>query len=103
MSDFPNFENDDQMIGWLEEQGALSWVGLGDDGEPMFRFNLEKLKDIFPPLYEEITEEIDRDLMALYEQDMIEIEYDEELNAKFKVTEKGAKILKNMPENPFLN
>jgi hypothetical protein len=103
MSDFPNFENDDQMIGWLEEQGALSWVGLGDGGEPMFRFNMDKLKDIYPPLYKELTEEIDNDLLELYKAGLVEVEYDENLNARFKASKKAEEIFKDLPDNPFLN
>jgi hypothetical protein len=103
MSDIPNFDDDSDMIGWLEEQGALSWVGLGEDGEPLFKFNLDVLKTVFPELHDEITEEIDRDLMVLYEQGLVEVEYDEDLNARFRVSEKGGEILKDIPQNPFLN
>lgn len=101
--DMPDFEDDSQMIGWLEEQGALFWVGVGKDGEPMFRFDLDKLKQVFPPLYQEITEEIDNDLMELYQAGLVEVDYDEELNARFKLTDKGRDMLKDLPENPFLN
>ena len=103
MTDIPHFDDDSDMIGWLEEQGALSWVGLGEDGEPLFRFNLDVLKTVFPQLHDEITEEIDHDLITLYEQGLVEVEYDENLNARFRLSEKGKETFDGLPDNPFLN
>ena len=62
---------------------------MADDGEAMFRFNLEILKDVLPELYDEIMQDIDADLMTLYEEGLVDIEYDENLNAKFKISPKG--------------
>lgn len=102
MSDLPEFDEEDQIIGWLEEQGALIWDGVAEDGEPMFRFDLEVLKVVMPPLYESIIKEMDDDLMQLYQEGLIEIEYNENLEALFKLSEKGKQISKLLGF-PFLD
>lgn len=94
-------KDDDAMIGWLEEQGAIIWDGMANDGEAVFRFNLEKLKEVMPEMYEEVMSDIDKDLMHLYELGFVEIEYDEDLNAMFRPTEKGQEWVKKMGFPPF--
>lgn len=85
-------KNDNEIIGWLEEQGAIVWDGLTQDGEAIFRFDLEKLKVVMPELYNEILADIDADLMQLYEDGLVEVEYDENLNALFRATDKGREL-----------
>lgn len=87
---------DDKMIGWLEDQGAIVWEGLAEDGQAMFRFDLDKLQEVMPELYAEIMNDIDQDLMKLYEMGLVELEYDENLNAMFKATEAGLKLAEEM-------
>ena len=88
-------KSDDEIIGWLEQEGAVIWEGMDQNGEAIFRFDLEKLKDVMPPLYEEIMSDIDSDLMVLYEQGFVDIDYDEDLNARFRATEKGLKWMED--------
>lgn len=85
-------KNDDEMIGWLEEEGAIVWDGVADNGEAVFRFDLDKLKVVMPELYTEIMADIDNDLMELYKDGFVELEYDENLNALFKATDKARKL-----------
>jgi predicted transcriptional regulator len=54
-----------------------------------------------PELHAEIMMDIDNDLMDLYEEGMVEIEYDEDLNAMFRITEKGKKIAEELGIPPF--
>ena len=84
---------DEKMIGWLEEQGAIVWDGVANNGEAVFRFDLDKLKEVLPALYEEIMSDIDNDLIQLYQEGFVEIEYDENLNALFRATDKGKKMM----------
>ena len=94
MPELPEFNSDDEMIAWLDKNGALFWEGVSEDGEPMFRFDLDVLKEIFPPLYKEIMSEIDEDLMTLYKEGLVEVEYNENLEAMFRVSEKGQEFFK---------
>lgn len=82
------------MIGYLEDQGAIIWDGVAENGEAVFRFDLDKLKVIMPELYKEVMADIDKDLMMLYEKGFVEMEYDEDLNATFRATEEGQKWMK---------
>lgn len=95
-------KEDDDMLGYLEDNGAIIWEGQSPDGEAVFRFDLEKLKDILPPLYDEIMADIDKDLMELYKAGMVELEYDENLNAMFRITEDGADLMERFKDNPDL-
>jgi hypothetical protein len=100
------FDRDDEdMIAYLEEQGALSWDGMDEEGEPLFKFNLEILREVMPPLYDEIMKDIDEDLMILYENGYVELEYDENLNALFRISDKGVEWAENMgiKDFPFPN
>jgi hypothetical protein len=83
MKNFDEFESDDEMIGWLEEQGALIWDGMDETGDPMFKFDMDILKDVCPPLYDTLMEDIDNDLLELYKAGLVEIEYDENQNGIF--------------------
>lgn len=94
-------KNDDELIGYLEDQGAIVWDGLAENGEAVFRFDLEKLQVVMPELYKEVMADIDNDLMMLYQEGLVEIEYDEDLNAMFRATEKGRRWAKKLGMPPF--
>jgi hypothetical protein len=94
-------KDDDKLIGWLEEQGAISWDGISDDGEALFRFNLEVLKEVMPELYDSIMEDINSDLMSFYQEGLVDIEYDENLNVMFKASEKGKMLMEQFNLPPF--
>ena len=96
-------DKDKEIISFLEEQGAVIWDGMDDNGEAIFRFDLEKLKTVMPPLYNEIMAELDEDLMTLYKEGLVDIEYDENLNALFKISEKGQKIFEDNNPSDFFN
>ena len=38
-------KSDDEMIGFLEDQKAIFWDGVAENGEAIFRFDLERLKE----------------------------------------------------------
>jgi hypothetical protein len=92
---------EDDIIEFLQSQGALILEGVAENGEPVFKFNLEILKEVMPPLYDDIMADIDADLMTLYQEGLVDVEYDENLNAKFKISKKGYDLITSL--NPFLN
>jgi rRNA pseudouridine-1189 N-methylase Emg1 (Nep1/Mra1 family) len=89
-----HFENDDDFFQYLLEKGAMEPYGVNDDGEPLYRFNLDILEEVLPEAAEVIKEEIDNDLMHLYEMGLIDISYNENLDVTFSVSEKGKKYIK---------
>lgn len=96
-------KDDDEIIGYLEDEGAIIWDGIAPNGEAVFRFDLTKLKEVMPAMYDEIMADIDKDLMQLYQAGLVEIEYDEDLNAMFKLTQKGIDMKDEFKFPPFLN
>jgi hypothetical protein len=97
-------KSDDEIIGWLEEEKAIIWDGMDENGEAIFRFDLERLKVVMPELYTDIMADIDSDLMVLYEEGFVEIDYDEDLNARFKATPKGLRWMEESGiDFPFPN
>ena len=84
-----NYDEVEEFMRYLEEDGILEWVGMDESGERTFVFNFAKLYEVFPELYYAMLEEMDKELMHLYELGFVEIEYDQNLNAKFRVTELG--------------
>ena len=82
-----HFDNDDEFFQYLLENGAM------EPGEPLYRFNINVLEKVLPEAAEVLKEEIDNDLMHLYEMGLIEISYNENLEATFSISEKGKKYV----------
>jgi hypothetical protein len=89
------YDEVEQFMNYLEEEGVLEWVGMAEDGDRTFVFNLEKMEEIFPDLYYAMIEELDNELLHLYELGFVSIEYDTDLTPKFKITDAGKKYLED--------
>lgn len=85
----------EEVIAFLEECGALVWVGMDQNGERLFQFNLDILKEELPEMYESIMEDLDAEMLHLFQAGLIEVEYDENLNSFFNITEAGKKVLRD--------
>lgn len=79
----------EQVIGYLIQVGAAVWDGMDDEGERIFKFNMPLLKEILPELYEDIMEDVDKVMLDLFQKGLAEVDYDENLNAHFKLSEEG--------------
>lgn len=88
-----HYDEIEQFMHYLEDEGVLEWVGMSTDGERTFVFNFEKMYGIFPELYDAMMEELNNELLHLYELGMITIEYSTDLTPKFKITEQGRDYL----------
>ena len=91
--------NDDEALEffqYLENEGILEWVGMDTSGERTFVFNFDIMRMKMPQLYEAMVQELDSELMHLYELGFIDIEYDENLNAGFKINQAGKEYLQNL-------
>ena len=88
------FEEDDSaLFKHYVEIGAIDFVGVEKNGEAIYKVN-EIAKDIAPELWQSHIEYVDKSLMELYEQGLVEVEYDENLEATLHLTEEGKKIAK---------
>jgi predicted transcriptional regulator len=96
-------EHAEQVIEHLIELGAASWDGMDADGERMFTFDMDIIQEEIPELYTVIMEDLDATMMELYQKGLAELEYDEELNAHFKITEEGKALLEELGFDFFGN
>jgi len=112
MENDPNFgdffeegmeEETEMLIQYLVDMGAAEWDGMDEYGERMYKFNMPVLFKVMPKLYDEIMADIDETMMDLYKQDLIEIEYNENLEALFKLGDKAKEILNDMGIGYLIN
>lgn len=90
--DSSNEEHRD-IMDYLVSEGAAIIDGMDDDGEIIYKFDMEMLEEIMPDLYQVLVDDMDQVLIDLYQRDLIEVSYDEELNAQMSISEEGKRIL----------
>jgi DNA-binding PadR family transcriptional regulator len=78
----------DEIMQHYLEIGAIEISGVDSDGEMLFSIT-EKAKEVAPELWESHQEHIDKTLIDLYEKGLIEVEYNENLEAEIKLSEAG--------------
>ena len=87
-------EEDDKMSYYLEI-GAIELAGMDEDGEFIFQIT-EKAKLVAPELWDAHQEHIDESLIKLYESGLINVSYDENLEAIIEISEEGKRVAKEM-------
>ena len=92
MEDF-NME-EEQYFQYLLEVGAFEIDGVSEDGDIMFKPNPEKMKEYAPEMYEMMQEDIEDSLLELYKDGLVDMEYDESLGARFRISEEGKKEMR---------
>jgi hypothetical protein len=89
--------NDPEFEAFMEDLldcgGAYDTGEFTEDGEPIYKFNMDILRELRPELYEVFMEELDADLLHLYELGLVDIDYNENLEATFSVSEKGRQYM----------
>ena len=74
------------------EIGAIRLAGYNEEGEAVFELNEEITKQIAPELWEAHMEYVDDNLIELYKDGLMEVEYDENLEATMHFTQEGYEI-----------
>ena len=88
----PESNEVNEMIAYLVDEGALVPSGMyGDDFT--YSINVPVMKEIAPFIYEMFIEEFNESLLQLVEMGLVSVEYDGNLNAGFKITDAGRKVL----------
>jgi len=80
-------------LAYYMEIGVIEMAGVDENGEIIFAIN-DSAQELAPELWESHTEYIEKTLMELYNQDYIEVEYDENLEATITLSEEGRRIAK---------
>lgn len=74
------------------EIGAIRLAGYNGDGEAVFELNEAVTKNLAPELWEAHMEYVDDNLLNLFEAGLMDVEYDENLEATMHFTEEGYDI-----------
>ena len=86
-------QQDADRLAYYLEIGAVSLEGMDENGEMIYSIS-EDAETLAPELWQSHTEYVDRSLIELYEQGMVEIEYNEDLEATIHLTPEGHKVAK---------
>jgi hypothetical protein len=89
----PSDEEHRKIMEHLVEEGAAIFDGIDEDGEPIYKFDLDVLEEVSPELYQVMMDDMDEILLDLYKKGLIEISYDEELNAQMSISPEGREAL----------
>ena len=89
----PSDEHHEEIMEYLISEEAAILDGYDEDGEPIYRFDMDVLEEVMPDLYQVLIDEMDQELIDLFQRGLIDVSYDEELNAHMTVTEEGREAL----------
>ncbi len=84
-------QQDADKLAYYLEIGAVSLEGMDENGEMIYSIS-EDAETIAPELWQSHTEYVDRSLLELYEQGLVEVEYDENLEATLHISPEGQKF-----------
>jgi len=85
---------DGERLDYYIQLGAIEVAGISEDGEFIFGIT-ELAREVAPDLWEAHSNHVDQSMMQLYEMGLVNITYDENLNATFELTEEGKKVSKD--------
>lgn len=87
--------NDEEALEQIQryiEMGAIRLAGYNQNGEAIFELNEAVTKELAPELWEAHMEYVDDTLVDLYKEGLLDVEYDENLEAIMHFTEEGYEI-----------
>lgn len=76
----------------LRESGALEIEGVDDDGEIVYRFNVEIMKSQFPELWQAHMDEVDESILELQTAGLVELDFTTE-DVGVTLTDKGREYI----------
>jgi len=85
----PSDEEHQEIMEYLISEGAAILDGIDEDGEPVYKFDMDVLEEVMPELHAVMQEDMDQVLVDLYQKGLIEVSYDENLNALMSISEQG--------------
>jgi hypothetical protein len=85
----PSDEEHIELMEYLVSEGAAILDSLDEDGEPIYKFDMEILEEVMPELHQAMQNDMDQILIDLYQKGLVEVSYDENLNAQISVTPEG--------------
>lgn len=76
-----------EYINYLVDEGGLILEGITDEGEPIYRHNMEVLEVIAPEYAATHMRELEDALLSLYEQGLVELEITDSGEVLYKATQ----------------
>ena len=89
----PEDKNDDDMLAYYLEIGVVNLEGMDKNWEMIYSINQELARDLAPELWQSHVDYVDKSLIELYEAGLVEIEYDEDLQAILHLSPEGQKVV----------
>jgi hypothetical protein len=94
---FGDFEDEEDIMLKIQHYidiGAIKVAGFTKDGEAIFELNEDVTPILAPDLWQAHEDYIESELIDLLNNDLMRVEYDEDLNATYNFTEEGFDIAK---------
>ncbi len=92
----PTNEEHKEYMNFLISEGAAWTEGLDDEGNTIYKFDMDILEEIAPELHAVMQEDIDKILLGLFEKGLVDITYDEDLNAVVAISDEAELVLEEM-------
>lgn len=86
-------EEEAMRMEYYLEIGAISVEGVDENGELVFAIT-DLAKEVAPELWQAHKDHVDKSMLDLYEKGLIEVEYDENLEATIKISPEGQRLAK---------
>jgi len=84
----------DEIISDLENHGVFEWVGMDETGDRVLAPNMKKMKELFPDMYDMMMSDMSESLHHLYSLGLVEVEYTEELEPVFRISDEGREYMR---------
>ncbi len=83
----------DETLDHYIEIGAVEVAGIDEEGEFIFKVT-EKARELAPELWDAHTEHVDEVLLDLFEQGLLNVSYNEDLEAEIELSPEGKEVAK---------
>jgi hypothetical protein len=85
----------DEKLNYYIEIGVVEVAGIDENGEFIYKIN-DSAEELAPELWQAHHQHVDDSLIKLFEEGMVEVSYDENLEASIRLTEEGEIFAKSM-------
>jgi hypothetical protein len=83
----------DDALDYYIEIGVIEIAGIDEEGEFIFKVT-PKAKDLAPELWDAHEQHVDEVLLGLFEEGLLNVSYNENLEAHIELTEEGKAVAK---------
>jgi hypothetical protein len=94
---FNEYDDEEELMLKIQHYidiGAIKIAGFTKDGEAIFELNENITSVLAPDLWQAHEEYVESELIDLVNNDLMNVEYDENLRATYNFTEEGYEIAK---------